>query len=367
MQVEVLHVIGSFIAGGAECFVVNLIRALKKEGLSVGVLALSSIKDKVGRGMLKSLEMEGIPYFIGPTDRVRYRSAIWYTKKLFEICPSIVHLHTANTELAHYLGTKVYRKRHLLVRTLHSTNVLPNKWYWKAIHENKVNLSIACSRAVKNTFELEVNGNIQIIQNGVEFSWPVQTKSLRDYYKKKLGMDLEKYHFLNIGRQSGVSLEVAPKAHDVLIKAWKRGRLSSLGSELHLIGDGNLSNDLKELAKGDVGIYFHGVKDNIPEWLLAADCYVMPSRHEGLPIAGIEAVGTGLPSIFSNIKPLRELEAPVVSWVPVNCVEVLSDRLSDAVGSKDDRVVGYTSDIRTKFGLLRAVTLYKNVYSSIRS
>lgn len=47
-------------------------------------------------------------------------------------------------------------------------------------------------------------------------------------------------------------------------------------------------------------MYFLGVKANVEDYLFAADCYVMPSLYEGLPVAGVEAECTGIPCVFSE-------------------------------------------------------------------
>ena len=57
----------------------------------------------------------------------------------------------------------------------------------------------------------------------------------------------------------------------------------------------------------------------------------MPSRFEGLPIAAIEAVGSGLPCIFTEIPSLRELAPPVALWCKVNDVESLAAQLTTMV------------------------------------
>ena len=55
-------------------------------------------------------------------------------------------------------------------------------------------------------------------------------------------------------------------------------------------------------------------RDQIPEWLAAADLYVQPSRvlpsgrTEGLPMATLEALAVGLPVIASRSGGLAELD-----------------------------------------------------------
>lgn len=46
-------------------------------------------------------------------------------------------------------------------------------------------------------------------------------------------------------------------------------------------------------------ILFLGVRKDIPELMAAMDCFVLPSRFEGLGIVGIEAQFCGLPVVFS--------------------------------------------------------------------
>ena len=50
----------------------------------------------------------------------------------------------------------------------------------------------------------------------------------------------------------------------------------------------------------DNDVLFLGVRKNVEDYLSAADCYVMPSLYEGLPVAAIEAQCSGLPSIMST-------------------------------------------------------------------
>lgn len=354
------------MAGGAELFVVKLLRQLKQRGLSVGVLSLSSKTDSVGLQMRQLLENSEIPYFVGPTERVHAMSAFWYTMMLRRIKPNIVHMHTVNTELAHYIGTKFYRHQHRIVRTIHSIRAHPNRWYRRAFKKNHANISIACSASVKKQYERDIKHNLITIQNGVDFDWPIKTKRLKDQYLIKLNLDKESCHVINIGRQAGVALEIAPKAHDVLIKAWLHGELGRKKNLLHLIGDGNLSDELKRLASCDPSIIFHGIQNNIHEWLLAADIFVMPSRYEGLPIAGIEALGTGLPSIFSDIQPLKELKTSYTKWVGVDDVRALSMELINATGTNRPIKQSEIQQIRNRFGMNKTADQYNECYNSIK-
>ena len=47
-------------------------------------------------------------------------------------------------------------------------------------------------------------------------------------------------------------------------------------------------------------IDFVGRTEEVDMWLQAFDVFILPSRFEGLPVAGIEAQIAGLPCIFSD-------------------------------------------------------------------
>jgi glycosyltransferase involved in cell wall biosynthesis len=69
------------------------------------------------------------------------------------------------------------------------------------------------------------------------------------------------------------------------------------------IGSGDLKKKVEARARA-YGIYdriiFLGNTDYVNEYYQAMDCFILPSRFEGLPIVGIEAQAAGLPCFFSD-------------------------------------------------------------------
>ena len=74
-------------------------------------------------------------------------------------------------------------------------------------------------------------------------------------------------------------------------------------------------------------------RDLIQRYLRAADVYVCPSRHEGFPVAPIEALAAGLPVVASDASGLEEILGSGTTRpgviVPIND----PDALADALGS----------------------------------
>lgn len=99
------------------------------------------------------------------------------------------------------------------------------------------------------------------------------------------------------------------KGLDVAITA-----LSRLGADnpwqLDLVGDGELRGELAALA-GNLGVAdrvtFHGFRRDVEALVAQADALLMPSLHEGLPYALLEAMSLGLPVIASDVGGLAEV------------------------------------------------------------
>ena len=96
------------------------------------------------------------------------------------------------------------------------------------------------------------------------------------------------------------------KGPDILLKAFKQ-----LDTDAHLlfIGDGPLRSQLETEAEGYNHIHFLGYKPRHEalKILKASDIFVLPSRHEGLSTALLEAMALKVPIIATRIAGNLEL------------------------------------------------------------
>ena len=67
-----------------------------------------------------------------------------------------------------------------------------------------------------------------------------------------------------------------------------------------------------------------------------AGAFVLPSSHEGQPIAVIEALGYGCPLILSDIPAHREIEI-AARYFPAGDIDALAECLRDALLNPPDR------------------------------
>ncbi len=362
MPVFVNHVIGALVAGGAERFVVSLVKALAGLDLPVGLIVLSSRTDAAGAAMRRELERARIPVAIGPTDRVGARTVAWYARELRARQAARVHLHTPNTELMHWLAARPAGAGRPVFRTVHNTAPVDGLLPRLACRRNRAACSIACSAAVLDAGRGSYPEPFVVIRNGVEFDAPPRDERASLAARRHLGLDPDMIHFVAIGRMGGPTLDTAQKAHDLLLRAWRRVAPGARRARLHLLGDGPLRPALERLASNDTTVRFHGTSAEVARWLCAADVFVMPSRYEGLPIAAIEAVGAGLDAVFSDIPPLRELAAPSALYVPADDEAALAAALQsrvDAVPLVDAAAVAL---FRARFSIDRTAAQYRDIY-----
>ena len=102
----------------------------------------------------------------------------------------------------------------------------------------------------------------------------------------------------------------AAKDHETLIRAAARICCIQGNTRFILVGDGPLKEPIKKLVqKLEIApwVHFAGRRSDVPRLLMAADCFLFPSRWEGLPGALLEALAAGLTVVASNIGPNQEV------------------------------------------------------------
>lgn len=85
---------------------------------------------------------------------------------------------------------------------------------------------------------------------------------------------------------------------------------------------------------------FAGLTHDVPSYLQAADVFVLPSRREGLPVALLEAMACGLPSVASRLPGSTEaiIESGVNGvLVPSGDVGALADAIARVLSDAGER------------------------------
>jgi glycosyltransferase involved in cell wall biosynthesis len=151
---------------------------------------------------------------------------------------------------------------------------------------------IAVSKEVANDYHnaIGIKGGYHVLPNFVE------DKFFKDDYKR---MSFNgRFRMVTVG-----SLKPA-KNHRYLAEAFRH---LPKGVSLDIYGDGPLRTEMEEqIEKYQLNIKLCGMRNDVHEVLPQYDAFVMSSVFEGQPVALLEAMACGMPSILSDISTLRE-------------------------------------------------------------
>jgi len=164
-----------------------------------------------------------------------------------------------------------------------------------------------------------------LIYNGVERPKPLDTSKI-DGSLKEFGLEKQNY-FVAVGRL------VEEKGFHDLIEAYQK---SNIKMPLVIMGDTDhptpYSDKLKKQAAGVDGVIMTGFLkgEQLQAIFSQAKTFVMPSYHEGLPIALLEALSYSLPAIVSDIPANLEVSLPQDCYFTTANVTELSESLLKA-------------------------------------
>ena len=137
---------------------------------------------------------------------------------------------------------------------------------------------------------------------GIDIEKIQSTKVERNKKREELGIPQKAFVLISVGELN------KNKNHEVVIKALKN---IADKNNIHYIvaGQGPLYRHLLDLAN-EYGlkdkVHLLGFRTDVIELLETADCFVFPSQREGLGIAALEAMASGLPLITSFVGGIKD-------------------------------------------------------------
>ena len=146
---------------------------------------------------------------------------------------------------------------------------------------------------------------VQVIHHGPEP--PARTSSTPEERARARGALGLSEHALVIGTVGNFTPK---KDHSTLLKATARVAERHDPLRLVLVGSGPLEGELRESTKAlglDEQVMFAGSRDDVPSLMPAFDVFALSSRNEGLPIALLEAMGSGVPCVATAVGGVPEI------------------------------------------------------------
>ncbi len=174
--------------------------------------------------------------------------------------------------------------------------------------------------------------------------------------------------FLYLGRLAATAGRDVP----TLVRVFDRLAMAYPDLELAIVGGGEFFEETKRLAETCAArdrIHLPGF-DRPEKWLAWADCFVLPSRREGLSNALLEAMAAGLPCIANDIPSNREVldDGNAGVLVPVENCDALAGAMRDMIedGEKARRFAMQGKERAERCYSIKAVAdRYAHLYQSL--
>ena len=161
---------------------------------------------------------------------------------------------------------------------------------------------IAVSETVKKSLIRHSikEAKIDVLYNSIDLS-QFRSSHHSSRIREEYGVPQDAFLYLFIGRL------IHQKAIDVLIEAFKKVDAETY---LLIVGQGKDQDILEQEVKKnglEKRVIFAGVRNDIPQVFSSSDCFVLPSRYEGLPLVLVEALARGMAIIVSDFEAAKEI------------------------------------------------------------
>lgn len=320
------------VPGGIETHVEQLVPGLAERGADVHVYArqnyVAGEVPYVWRGVT-----------VHPTwapSNTRLEAIVHTLLALFKarrLKPDIVHIHAVGPSLvaplARLMGMKVVFTHHGYDYDREKWNTLEKKvlrlgeWAGMRFAHGR----IVVAKHIADAMQAKFNRNVHFIPNGVQ----IDIEAADDTVLDEFGLIKGRYVLL-------VARLVVEKRQMDLIEAFLHADMPD--TKLVLVGGGDARSDyaekLRARAKSHSNIVLTGSQSGARLGGLFANAglFVLPSSHEGMPIALLEALAYGLPILASNIEANLALELDAESYFPLGDVPALSQAMQKKLSDR---------------------------------
>lgn len=347
---RVLHVLHNLDRSGMEMMLLNSSEEWQRQGYLCDVLATA---DHVGP-LAEEMQAAGFLVHHFPfRSRISLLPRLGFVWRFFRLCRTgydIVHVHTeAGPPVFAFIARMAGIER--IAITPHNTFRF----------RGMLRLRKLCERF----FVRCLGGRYGMISNGVD-TWEQQhfkNRGVRTWNwierlaaRASLRLRPEEFVIVSAGNCNAI------KNHDAILRALPLLPTAMKPVYLH-IGREELNCPEQTLA-ADLGlrgrIRFLGSKANVLPFLWAADAFVMPSLHEGLGIAALEAVAAGTPLICAGVDGLSDIAALtrytiLTSTTPQSVAEGLTYAASLPISELRNRALEDSRTVRERFSIRNGV------------
>lgn len=299
---NIMNILYTFYSGGVERLAIDVSNKLAEKGNNTYLCIISDKYDE------KLIEQVSLDVNICLLKREKKNRKLSYLKQIIQIIDKnkidVIHVHQG-TLMPFYFLVKILRPKVKYYITIHDTYIFTqlskkNQYLCRIVCRKLISISDAVTEdIVKNGIK---RSKIYRVYNGVNFSnYPLIKRDRKN---------LDKIKIVNVAR-----FFPEKKGQDILIKAIALIKKQGYNVEIIFAGGeiNDNSNEIEKMKKladklniADNAKFLGNVTD-VMSVLKQGDIFCIPSRYEGFGISAVEAMGTGLPCVASNIDGLNEV------------------------------------------------------------
>lgn len=211
------------------------------------------------------------------------------------------------------------------------------------------------------------------LSNGVDVEqYFMPSREDRSRIRAKLGVQAYSNVFVSVGQVE------FRKGYDLLIDAFERISHRMPNSILLIAGPGNVEGNLfyhslkEKLRRRELkNVRFLGRRNDVPEILQAADCFLFCSRSEGQPNVLIEAMASGVPVVTMEIDGItqdivsdRRIGRVCHSRKPEDFSRIVGDFMAELSA---EEVRQAALDVQQRYNINKLAADYVGIYSEMTS
>ena len=362
-KTNVIYYNSTLLKGGTDTYMLEIIKNIDKTKFQIDVLIKDG--DNVDEFMLNELKSLGSNIFLA---KGSFFKRILFLRKFFKLNKNkydVCHINATSqgTGIISYFANKCGKINKIIFHSHMGGN--DNK---KSIIDKigkslmtKYSTHFATCSNIASEFmygsDFSKKYNVIKLNNSVNTKKFKFNEDIRKKIREELNIKNDEFIILHIGRFAH------QKNHKRLLEIFAELQKTKK-SKLLLIGNGELFDEIFAYAKTldiENNCMFLGLKNNVYDYMQAADCFLMPSFHEGLPIVAVEAQASGLPCILSNNISKETKLTNYVDFVPLEANNKTWTKI--ILSSKNnDRQLGEKLLKEKNFDHSTAVKFIENLY-----
>lgn len=364
---RVLHVLGRMNPGGVENWLLNVFRVVDRRAVRCDVM--------VHQGDPGAYDAELRELGVGIHLNTEYRNVTRYYRRFREIAAAtqydVVHSHVHHysavvLSCAAALGIPArIAHSHNDTQVADTTASTPRRAYLAAMRgllQISTTKGVACSRVAAAALfgERWQRAGCELLYYGIDSLrfGPGEGLPVRSEFQISADAKI----LIHVGRFD------RQKNHVFLVDAFAALARRRPSAVLLLVGGGPLEGPIRDRAR-ELGVHerirFCGRRADIGRLLSAADAFVFPSHHEGLPLACLEAQAAGLPLVLSDrITPEVIVVPGRVTMLPLGSAETWADGLEAALRLGADRESGLKAVAGSAFDIRRSTESLLALYAA---